>query len=287
MRQFWLALIIFGFLGVGSAAAQTDPSFTISPAKREFVVEAGQSVSYVVSVTNNLGSTQQFAVTAQALEGQDPYSLLPYLTVPTSRLTINDGETANFTVNIAVPNNAPPAGLLAGIQVATIPSDRGVAKLSAALQSLIFIRIEGEVNEVGELNRFGVLGGPIQLLKDEVKFYFSYQNEGNVYLNPYGGIEVNKIVAWGKEGSLVVAPNFVLPQQTKTREVKFLPQGACGLYRATLNLNRGYDDVVDQDSTWLVVCSGSGLVVSLIGLVILLGLGLFLMVKFKIWFRER
>ena len=254
MRQVGLVLIIWGFLAVTPALAQTDPSFTISPAKREFVMEAGQSASYVVSVTNNLGAEREFAVTTQALEGQDPYSLLPYLDVPVSRLVIGNGETASFTVNIAIPPNAPPAGLLAGVQVATVPSNDGAARLSAALQSLIFVRVNGEVEEAGELRRFGVLGGPLQFFKDEIKFYFSYQNEGNVYLNPYGGIDLERVIAWGKEGSLAVSPNFVLPQETKTREVKFLPQRSCGLYKATLNLNRGYEDVVDRDSTWLFFC---------------------------------
>lgn len=254
MRRFASILIIGSFLAVPAALAQTDLSFTISPAKREFVVEAGQSVSYVVSVTNNLGAAREFTVTPQSLPGQGPYSLLPYLDLSTSRLTVGNGETASFTVNAAIPAEAPPGGLLAGIQVATVPPKDGAAKLSAALQSLIFIRVEGEVKESGELKKFGILGGPFQLLKDEIKFYFSYQNDGNVYLNPYGGIDLERVIAWGKEGSLAVSPNFVLPKDTKTREVKFLPQRSCGLYRATLNLNRGYGDVVDRESAWLFFC---------------------------------
>ena len=87
-------------------------------------------------------------------------------------------------------------------------------------------------------------------------------------------------MGWGRWRAIVVAPNFILPDSTRIREVIAPANGFCGFYRATLKLNRGYDNIIDQRSKVLVVCYPN-LGFSLLAGVLLFGLLVWLMLKLR------
>lgn len=258
-------------------------SFSVTPGKQEVILVPGAGTIKNLSITNNLGHSAEFILGVEDIatsgtnnQGVDllgetlsPYSLKRYLSLPTTKFTLHDGESKNIPIAINLSANVPPGSLHGAVTVAASSAGVGVAKVTARLTSLWFLRVEGPVKESGQLVDFGPLGGHWQLFTQQLRFQFSFRNDGNVYLNPYGGIELKPLIAWGGVRSVVVPPNFVLPGSTRVREV-MAPAGTfCGWYKLTLKLNRGYQDKVDEQNSSLIVCGPvmSGLV---LGVVILL-----------------
>ena len=117
-------------------------------------------------------------------------------------------------------------------------------------------------------------GGPIT-------FEFNYKNNGNVYLNPYGELKITNVfgrTAYAKW----ISPYFVMPgairQQKETLENKSL----WGIYRATLKLNRGYGNRLDQKSLYFFVLPIRYIIGVLVALILLCGL----IWRIKIFFKK-
>ncbi|MBP9855772.1 MAG: hypothetical protein KBC48_00480 [Candidatus Pacebacteria bacterium] len=278
-----LSLVLAIWLGSPALVLAMDPSFTIGPAKNEFTLLPGGSVTKNIAVTNNLGRSSEFTIKVSDFKDTPvQYALKNYLTLGTTKLIIPNGESATVPVTVTLPANLPPTGLYAAVNIIASPAAQGGgAQVSTAISSLFFVRVAGEATPAGALTAFGPIGGAIQLFKNSFNFHYSFRNDGNIYLNPYGAITIERRLAIGKEGQLPVLPNFVLPGETRLREVKFLPTYSCGWFKATLQLNRGYDDIIDTKNTSFFTCSplAVGSILSLLFIILLAGW--WLMIKLK------
>ena len=155
--------------------------------------------------------------------------------------------------------------------VASVQPEAGEdAKVVTRLGSLLFVRVPGAVAAAGELESVAVSGK-----KNQRQLLLGFNNSGSIYLNPYG-LAAIKSVGIGEDRELVIDPWYVLPQSSRVREVTLPTDLVPGIYRATVSLNRGYGDIVDQSSTvfvaWpspkIMIILGAGLLLILFLLIL-------------------
>jgi hypothetical protein len=102
------------------------------------------------------------------------------------------------------------------------------------------------VDEQGTLEDFRIERNKKFFTQGPVRFQFLFRNEGSVHLNPYGEIRIKNL--FGQEVDFVeVEPWFAMPQSLRLREVEWNRSFLLGRYTAETSINRGYDDIIDED----------------------------------------
>lgn len=261
-KRIFTALAAIWLLAWPVWAQESQPSFSVTPGKAEFTVGRGQADVGQLTVTNNLGQLVRFAIGVEDIVSNDsaaspvsllgsdlgPYSIQPYVAPTAYSLLVPAGESRTLNFDIIVPAEAPAGTRHGAITVTAAAAGTAGAKINAQLASLVFLRIPGESLAGGQVTDFGVTGGKSVVWGRDPAFYFTFANTGNVYLNPYGLLELSPIVGLPGE-TLVIAPNFVLPGGSRIMEVgesEAINWRLAGWYRATLRLNRGYNNEIDE-----------------------------------------
>lgn len=241
--------------------------FVVGPGKVELELMPGESKTVAIKVTNRMGedkvfefSTEDFTGSANTdqtvvLLGDDrgPYTLRDYLQPEVNSITLKNQERATILVNITVPKDAEPGGRYGSVLVRTVSTSgeknkqvAGSAPLVTRIGVLFFVRVPGDVDEVGSMKEFTLKGGSF-ILSDSKQHLFRilFQNTGSVHLNPYGSITVENI--FGEPiGEVEIEPWFVLPGATRLREVEWDHAFLFGRYTAYAKIHRGYNDMVDE-----------------------------------------
>jgi len=71
------------------------------------------------------------------------------------------------------------------------------------------------------------------------------ENTGSVHVNPYGELSITNM--FGEEvGFIELEPWFVLPTSLRVREITWDREFLLGRYKVTAQINRGYDDIIDE-----------------------------------------
>lgn len=147
------------------------------------------------------------------------------------------GQQAHIPVIINVPRDALPGGLYGAVLVAGAPfkNVNGATNIITRIGALFFVTVDGEIKRSGRLASFAFNNG---------EFDLAFENNGDIYLNPYGIINIYEFDSRKPVKNLSVDPWFVLPQ---SRRIRSIPEGglASGKYFAKATLNRGYDDLFD------------------------------------------
>lgn len=274
MKQFlwrlFLLLVLFfsAVLPFGAFAYQTEVlagvkvsgDYTLSPAQSEVGLDAGDSASREIVVLNRSGSDLSFTVSVE--DFIDSHSFKNYLQPEISTFSLRQGEQITLPITINIPKNTAPDGLFGVVVV----SAQAPNQVPIRLSSLFFVRINGEVSASGILegfksDRWFYWSGPI-------KFSSSFKNFGNLYLFPSGELTVSDIYG-NKVYRKIVSPYFVLPQTIKEQNEVLDQKPLFGLYRATLRLNRGYGDYLDQQSVYFLVLPPNYLILALIILLVI------------------
>jgi len=276
-----------------STTLAANGNFILSPGKVEVTVAPGQVVTKQLSIVNNLGRDSTFVFSTEDFKGNDnaseglvellgdadgQNSLKHYISFKTDSINIPSGGEYVMDVKITIPSNTP-AGALYGAVMVSAESDTTEANIqvNSRLAALFFVKVEGEVIEQGQLVNFQAdkklyTNSPIQL-------DFDYSNTGDVYLNPYGLVTVSNVFNHTVTQA-EVAPYFVLPNTIRNSGVKLTGENMFGPYRVTMQLNRGYDNIIDEKGIWIWVLPWQGVVVA----VLVLGALIYLII---IMFRRR
>ncbi len=241
--------------------------FVLYETKNEIKLDPGQQATRELTLFNRTGadiavavSIEDFSSSAQpdqniALSGKSAgnYSAKDFLKPEASEFILHHGEKIILPVTIDIPADAQPGGLyFAVIFSAKFNSGNnqsGNIQTISRLASLFFIRVNGNISEAGALNDFTInkdfsWGGPVNLKYD-------YKNSGTIYLNPYGELKITDI--FGREAyTKQIMPYFVMPGAIRQQKEIFNRPTAWGLYQATLRLNRGYGNIIDQKSLYFV-----------------------------------
>lgn len=272
----------------------------LEPAKIEVSVDPGSSATKILRITNRTNKLKKFSIDIEDFTGskdisktvillgneKGPYSLRDYFAPETREFVLKPKQQISLPITITIPSDAQPGGLFGSILVSAINVEQGSTGASGAaivprLGALFFVRVNGEVNEDGYLEKFSVVNsqGKKKLFYQEnekLGFELLFRNNGNVHLSPYGFITVSN-VAGTEIGKTQILPFFAMPDSLRYIKIDWQKKVVFGRYKATVSLNRGYDDIVDEQSVtfwvipWkilLMIFGGIFLIVILVKLVL-------------------
>jgi len=249
MRKFcYIILFLTAFFLLTFNSSQ---AVTIGPAKIEYKVDPGATISDKLFIVNDGQETQTFYAAFEkfVVEGgqmkflaSEPAELSQWFKIEKS-VTLKAGEQKEIPFTIEVPKNAPPGGHFAVIWWGTgAPNDQNVSIVTRA-GILVFLQVSGEVNEKGEVSEFSLLNGKFFVFQLPEDFVVNFKNQGNTYLKPKGEISIKNIfsstIAAFKVNS---KERIILPNNRQLLDVvkKFdKPPFAFGFYKAELTLRWG------------------------------------------------
>ena len=268
MRRIIAAFVfvLIALPGIGSAQERA-LSVTVTPPLFQLTIGPGETWTSVLKVINN----NPYAVTyyAQILDFEAhgelgkgdvvpvadlseealSHSLARWVTITDDPIVIPAGTSGEVPFTVTVPTQAEPGGHYAAILIGTQPdlaSGGGPrVAVSSYVTSLLFVRIQGDVDERGRIREFLT---PKSLYQSpQADFVLRFENVGNVHLRPQGTITIRNM--WGRERGKVEfnqrsAFGNVLPKTT--RRYEFSWQGGenlfdIGRYSAVATLMYGED----------------------------------------------
>ncbi len=274
----WSIALAFGAGAPLAVGAQTPASgvFAVRPAKVEVSLLPGESTTRMVALENGTPVPLTVRVTyeevssgVQARPEDDPFvlgeesgsvtSLGAMLTLPSQEVTVLSGERVEVPVTVRVPERTVPGGYDGSLVFAFRAPTGGPASAQVAVESrlatLFFVRVAGEVKEEGRVLAYGLFNDARFVISPTphapLRFQVAYENTGSVHVNPYGQIRLDPL--WGASEYLYIDPWIVLPGATRMRELMWSSALLPGYYRATLEHNAGYGDVVEEKTVSFVV----------------------------------
>ncbi len=245
--------------------APIENRFVVGPAKIEANVPAGESEVVFVDLENRTGRTETFVVTFEdfkasqdtnqtvELLGEDrsATSLKSYLSVEKTSYTLFHGDRVRVPVTISIPAEETAGGKFGSVVVSAYPVTEGVggevetgAVVVGRVASLLFVTVPGEIIHSANTESFRIAKNASVFFVAPVEFQVAYKNSGTTYENPYGGITIRNMFG-SVVDTIAIDPWYVLPGAIRTREVTFAHKNLFGYYTATLELNRGYENVID------------------------------------------
>lgn len=303
-----ILLVIVGILlfgaGVNSVSAylienlnfSIEGDIVLGPGKTELWMDSGDEYTKGLLISNRTGKEKLFKVEIEDFrgsrdpnqsiqflgEGKGPYSLKDYLRPEITEFTLSHGQRMRLQVGVSIPEDAEPGGLYGAILVSARDPEplegeiekekaKGQLTIISRLASLFFIRVKGDVSEEGALKEFGPDKDFYE--KGPISFKVLFENNGSVHLTPYGKIEIKNIS--GKNiDEIQIDPWFVMPDSSRIREVNWEREFLFGRYTATISLNRGYQDIIDQKSfefwviPWKLLSAGLLILIVVIWLIV-------------------
>ncbi len=245
-------------------AASEPVTFTITPAITDRHVKPGDTFTLTLRLTNKSNIpqalrayTKNFA--ANGLEGGitfgddniTSYTASTWISLDQPSLVLPPDGHQDIAATVTVPKNAEPGGHYASIlfeqMIQNLPSETSHVQVAARLTSLLFLTVDGDVIEAGQI--LGATPGsqcsavvcgfkaPRFLDKGPVPFSFIFNNTGNVHVRPKATITIfqnNKQVA-----KLDLDDRAVLPNSQRLFEAKWDRVVLSGHYTAKLHLVYG------------------------------------------------
>ena len=253
--------------GIGGDEVLGD--FVVGPGKVDLTLNPGETRTIEILVTNRTGERRIFNLSSEDAAGsrdqsvalqllgdqRGPYSIRDYISVPAKSFVLEQNQRAHIPVTISVPLDAEPGGLYGSLIVDTVAIDAvaGDAAAGTVPQSaivarvgtLFFVTIPGALEHDAALTEFGTLQKHKFYQSGPVTFGILHENKGSVHVAPYGELRIRNF--FGEEvGYVELDPWFVLPNSVRLREVTWTRDYLFGRYTAVVEINRGYDDVIDE-----------------------------------------
>ncbi len=267
--------------------------FTVGPGKSEIWLDPGKTAVRNLLITNRLGREANFFLVTEDFKGdptgavsvvllgeeEGPYTLKDYLKPEVTEFTLKHGERITLPVEISIPEDAEPGGRYGAVLISqtsnllSAETDAGAGgqiRITARIGALFFVRVKGDVEESGFLEDFRIRS-PQKTIYEKGPFIFDvlFRNNGNVHLNPYGIIEIKNLAGRTIE-TIEMRPWFAMPDSLRFKEVKFEKINLFGRYTATVKVNRGYSDIIDEKTVvfwvipWKFVAIGLGVIVLIV-----------------------
>ncbi|MFN3188334.1 MAG: hypothetical protein ACK42D_02200 [Candidatus Paceibacteria bacterium] len=241
--------------------------YVVGPGRTEVIVNPGETVTRYITVANRIASGRSFSFSVEDMSGtadgsenivllgdlSGPYSLRDYISFSTEAITLDLNTRATVPVTISMPPDAEPGGYYGAVLVSTYeaqPEGAGSGARSpmiARVGTLFFITVPGASDIVGELLDVSTTNRQVWYQSGPVDFNILFENQGSVHLNPYGEVRVTNLLG-DEVGFVRLDPWFVLPKSLRVREVTWDREFLLGRYNFTVQINRGYDDIIDVKS---------------------------------------
>lgn len=260
-------LLMLGCCWLSSEQVLAATTISLSPAKIEATISSGETLVRSTTIKNESAQPVMVQVVVEDIRGSrrpeaavefvapeavSLYTIKDKLRIPAGvrQFELAAGESRSVPFTLSVPADARSGSYHGAITFVITGAGQGAMQVVNRLGALVFLRVEGESVVAGNLREFGLLPAS-RWTGGQPTFQILFENSGETYLNPYGGITVKK---WHGRPVLQqsITPWFVLPGSLRSLDVPVTALEP-GYYRATVELNRGYDDIVDRRSVWVVI----------------------------------
>lgn len=223
-------LALFG-CGVFLSTAQAQ-ALAVSPVLYDFEIATGASKQGSVTITNDTGEEETFALhvrnfTASGecgqqeyLEESQPSDLASWIFPERPSVTLEPGESQDFPFVVNVPRDAEPGGHYATIFFSRVPdpaNQTGVG-VGSEVGILILVNVPGDVREDARIESFTLRGSSV---RDRLPVYFDLRirNLGSVHFRTRGTLVVKNML--GRTVSRLSAnPNNVATLPNSIRRVE-------------------------------------------------------------------
>lgn len=273
---------------IKDAGVDVNNDIVLEPAKIEVFLDPGASETKTLRIINRTTETKEFNIDIEDFTGskdpskpvvllgeeKGPYSLKDYFFPELKKFTLKSKEQMTLPITISIPKDAEPGGLYGSIlvssaSVASLENNNGAGGGVTAvsrLGALFFVRVNGKVNENGNLESFKIVDSKGKVKKifsenEPMSFEFLFRNNGNIHLNPYGFITIRNL-AGAEISKIEIQPYFAMPDSLRYRKIDWKKNVLMGRYKATASVNRGYNNTVDELSVtfwvipWKIVLAG-------------------------------
>jgi hypothetical protein len=242
--------------------------FVVGPAKIEILANPGEEKTAEFNVTNRTGREHRFTLTVVDFEGSNSLSeqavtilenvkgkrsLKDLITLPQAEFTLSHGERAIIPITLNIPADELPGGKFAAVMVSMLPAGEVSAtnvgaEVISRIGVLLFTTVTGDFRQEGILLSVKTKNNQRLFWKPTVPIQLFFENTGDTHLNPYGAVVVKNMLGATSQ-TLELEPWFVLPDSTRAREVLFEKSSLFGWYKVSAQINRGYEDIVDEVTT--------------------------------------
>jgi hypothetical protein len=234
-------------------------------------IEPGEVHSFEVKVTNLSNGTETFYPVVENMSGVNDqgapsftaegtgYGLLDWILIDQESLTLESGESGDFTFTMFVPEDAGPQGYYgAFFVIRQAPEQRQTgAAVDFKVGTILNFRIQGDAYEEAFIREFAV-GKNIYSNKEKVEFKIVVENLGNVLARPRGTI--NLVNMFGDQIAQIPVnhprPGGVFPGTSRVFNVEWESEGFnFGRINAELDLTYGETGVrtiSDKISFWVL-----------------------------------
>lgn len=271
--------------------------FVVGPGRFVLELAPGESETVMLNISNRMGIPKRFHIETEDATGTDnpekalvllgddvgPYTVKDYIHVSNTEFDLEHSYRARVPITVTLPKDAPPGGRYGSLLVSIVSDpnkkeeNSGASAASVIISRigvLFFISNPGDTTQKSELKEFTTIGQQSVYAEGPITFGITHENSSDVHVTPYGEIRITNM--FGDEvGFVQLEPWFVLPQSLRTRVVSWEREFLIGRYTATAEINRGYDDIVDEDTYVFWVLPWKILAVAFAGLFIF-----FLLIRF-------
>lgn len=227
---------ILGSFAVAGLALSvlTAQALTISPARAELTGDPGETIQGTFTLTNPLDTDQTYYTSVENFEAQGETGTpnftaskdgLPSWVKVVDKVTLKKGERVTVSYSVVIPTDADSGGHFGAIFLSTVPPSAGEGQVSvgAKMGMLLFLKVTGEIKEVGGLSDFGLKNGKKMLTSLPVDFVYKFKNDGNDRVKPEGDLIIKN--TFGMETSRIeinkTKGDNVLPASTRRFEVRY------------------------------------------------------------------
>ncbi len=188
-------VLVAGLLPLSSKA------LTVSPVTLELSGDPGQTVDSKMTLTNETTAPQTYkqsiSQVSAAQETGDPIftsggEVTNWVKVSKDSVALQPGESATVDFSVDIPQTANPGGHFVAVlwSPQNDNSEKGDVSISAKVGALVFITVNGQITESGNLIEFGLNGGRKTMSHLPAVLFYRFQNSGNDRLVPQGNVVV-------------------------------------------------------------------------------------------------
>ncbi len=253
---------------VTQTGATSNDDFVLDQAKVELKMKPGEMTKVPISFINRTKIEREFEIVQEDISGSSngsdavvllgdqpgEFSAKNYITPEVKSFGLKPGEKITLLVEVKLPETMEPGGRYASVIFTNKSSDgEASSRTISRLASLFFIEVLGNTTKDGSLESFNISK---KLLLDNATTTFSinFQNRGNVHLDPAGKINVTTLFGQTVE-QIEIKPFYAMPKSLRNRTIEWKPNYSFGVYKVDLQLDRGYDNIVDQKGFYIVAFS--------------------------------
>ena len=278
------ATLFFALLLVPS---QTD-ALSITPAIREISLTPGAEKTAVIEVENDMSeavklTTEVVNFTAKENTGDPVYDfdgtptgIATWVDVEEGPVTLQPGQTKEYTATFTVPASAQAGGHYAGIVFSFGESGTVAEQGQVVIESKVGIpflaTVTGSYTEKGEVVSFGTVGNTTSYTEGPVSFgTVKFKNTGDIHSKPTGSVVItNMFGKTVKTISVNADKAAVLPGSIRSFEVGDWTDvgNGFGKYTATITMSSGTTTDSATVSFWIL--STMGIVIAVVVVVILI-----------------